>query len=239
MASGALPFEPASEPTREVFHAATVVPLRDTADGPECLMLRKNQGQAFGGVWVFPGGKVEAADGKGFEGARRAAVREAQEETQLELDRDGLVALSHWAPPVEAPKRYLTWFFLVPVPATAAEVTVDGGEIGEHVWARPADVLEAHGKGEAKLVPPTWLTLHWLAEHPDVVTCLRAASERAPEHFTTCIVEADGVGVSLWEPDVAYPTDGHPPGPLDAPGPRHRLYMERGPWRYERTEERR
>ena len=42
--------------------AATVVVLRDGADGPETLMLRKNSKIAFGGMWVFPGGKVDAED---------------------------------------------------------------------------------------------------------------------------------------------------------------------------------
>ena len=42
--------------------AATVLLLRDTDAGLEVLMLRKNRGQAFGGMWVFPGGKVDPDD---------------------------------------------------------------------------------------------------------------------------------------------------------------------------------
>src|SRR5690606_27496891 len=100
---------------------ATVVLLRDTAVGPECLMLRKNSGQSFGGVWVFPGGRVEPGDGDGIEGSRRAAVREAAEETGLVLDPAHLVPLAHWLPPPEAPKRFATWFFVAALPDGASD----------------------------------------------------------------------------------------------------------------------
>src|SRR5215204_5969600 len=76
-----------------VIDAATVVLLRPgpPGGGPECLMLRKNAGQAFGGLWVFPGGKHEPEEATGEAGARLAAVREALEETGLVLDGAELV----------------------------------------------------------------------------------------------------------------------------------------------------
>jgi 8-oxo-dGTP pyrophosphatase MutT (NUDIX family) len=44
--------------------AATVVVLRDGPAGPEVFMVRRHQGTAFmGGAHVFPGGRVDAADG--------------------------------------------------------------------------------------------------------------------------------------------------------------------------------
>ena len=100
--------------------AATVVLVRDGAEGLECLMLRKTSGQAFGGLWVFAGGRVEPGDGSGLDGARAAAVREALEETGLVVDPADLVPISHWTPPVEAPRRYATWFFLAALPPGAA-----------------------------------------------------------------------------------------------------------------------
>lgn len=43
--------------------AATVLLLRDTPRGPETLLVRRHTAMAFmGGVWVFPGGKLEPAD---------------------------------------------------------------------------------------------------------------------------------------------------------------------------------
>src|SRR5919106_1203469 len=143
-----------------VADAATVVLVRDGDAGLECLMLRKTKGQAFGGLWVFPGGRVEAGDGEGFEGVRRAAVREAQEETGLLLEPTELVPFAHWFPPPEAPRRFATWFFLAALPGGAAEVIVDGGEIGDHVWTTPSAALDRHRAGEIKMVPPTWVTRH-------------------------------------------------------------------------------
>ncbi|MEY2404778.1 MAG: hypothetical protein QOD38_2329, partial [Acidimicrobiaceae bacterium] len=66
--------------------AATVVLVRDGAGGLETLMLRRNAHGAFGGMWVFPGGRVDPDDGEDEIGARRAAVRETMEEASLVLD---------------------------------------------------------------------------------------------------------------------------------------------------------
>jgi len=220
-----------------VFAAATVVLLRDGAAGLECLMLRKTQGQSFGGAWVFPGGRVEDVDGSGYDGARQAAVREAEEETGLRIDADSLVPLSHWTPPPQAPKRFATWFFVAPMPDGASEVVVDGGEIGDHVWTTPAEALAAQSRGEVELLPPTWVSLHELAEHGDVAAAVAAVAVRPTETFLTRIVGlGGGVLLSLWSPDAAYPASvADEPGPLDAPGPRHRLYMDPAGWRYERS----
>jgi 8-oxo-dGTP pyrophosphatase MutT (NUDIX family) len=220
-----------------IHDAATVVLLRNSHDGVQCLMLRKTKGQAFGGLWVFPGGRVEPdVDGVGQAGARNAAIRELAEETGLVGDPDALVPLSHWMPPPEAPKRYATWFFLAELPGDAPDVVVDGGEIGDHLWTTPAHALATHGRDEIELLPPTWITLRRLAGHPSVATALYEAGRRPPERFATRFVQDAGVGVALWEPDAAYPPgDDAAPGELDTPGPRHRLHMTPGGWRYERT----
>jgi 8-oxo-dGTP pyrophosphatase MutT (NUDIX family) len=42
--------------------AATVVLLRDGADGPEVYLQRRHAGMSFGGAWVFPGGRIDDAD---------------------------------------------------------------------------------------------------------------------------------------------------------------------------------
>ena len=47
---------------QELIPAATVVLLRDGAQGMETLMLRKNSKIAFAGMWVFPGGRIDVED---------------------------------------------------------------------------------------------------------------------------------------------------------------------------------
>ncbi len=209
--------------------AATIVLLRDVGAGVECLMLQKTRGQSFGGHWVFPGGRVEPGDGDGDDGIRTAAVREAREETGLVLDAAALVPLSHWVPPLEAPKRFSTWFFLAHLPDGADDVVIDGGEIGDQMWITATAALERHGRHEAQLAPPTWVTLHWLAEAPSIDAALAKAAAGEVEHFSTRMVDHGGELVALWAPDVAY--EG---GDLTAAGPRHRLLMRRGPWVFER-----
>ncbi|MFM7270787.1 MAG: NUDIX hydrolase [Actinomycetes bacterium] len=215
--------------------AATVIVLRDTADGLETLMLRRASKLSFaGGLWVFPGGRVDDPDREGLEpedthgAARRAAVREAAEEADLTVDPDSLVTLAHWEPPPQTPKRFATWFFLAPAPS--GTVTVDGGEITDHTWARPGEVLERRDAGEVELAPPTWVTLHGLAAHADVDGALADAAANTPEHFTTrAALSAEGGVVAMWHGDAGYES-----GDATAAGPRHRLWMLDSGWRYER-----
>jgi 8-oxo-dGTP pyrophosphatase MutT (NUDIX family) len=212
--------------------AATVVLLRDHEDGLETLMLRKNSKIAFGGMWVFPGGRVDAADRVGDDeiaSARRAAVRESIEEAGLAVDEGGLVPFSHWTPPPVTPKRYLTWFFLARAPAH--EVSIDGGEIHEHAWMRPSEALERRDAGEIEVAPPTFVTLHELSRSSNVAHALEAARTREPEHFTTAISRVDGGAVALWHGDAGYAVR-----EPSLPGARHRLWMLRDGWRYERHE---
>ena len=102
----------------ELVPAATVILIRDGALGLETLMLRRNSRLEFvGGMWVFPGGRVDPEDRAGLAGddvlgaARRAAVREAHEEAGLTIDAKSLVTLSRWTPPanVGLAKRFETW----------------------------------------------------------------------------------------------------------------------------------
>ena len=212
--------------------AATVVLVRDTEAGVETLMLHRNSKLAFGGMWVFPGGRVDAEDADGAateqDAARRAAVREAQEEAGLSCDPPALVAFSHWVPPPIAPKRFATWFFVAPAPPGA--VTIDGGEIHDSAWMRPVDALARRDADEIELAPPTWMTLRHLAQFPDVVAVLAEARSRPPTFYVTHMGRADDGIVAMWVGDAGYES-----GDPDAPGARHRLRIGPGPWRLERT----
>ncbi len=76
--------------TSELIPAATVVIMRDSESAIELLMLRKNSKVAFGGMWVFPGGKIENKESK-----EKAAIREVMEETGLSIDPYYLGQVSH------------------------------------------------------------------------------------------------------------------------------------------------
>ena len=70
--------------------AATVVVLREGDAGMEVLMLKKNSKIYFGGMWVFPGGRVDPEDAdvddaSEFGRFERAAIREAHEEAAIDL----------------------------------------------------------------------------------------------------------------------------------------------------------
>ena len=51
-----------TEESIEPIPAATVILARDGSEGVEVLMLRRSSRGAFGGMWVFPGGRVENED---------------------------------------------------------------------------------------------------------------------------------------------------------------------------------
>jgi 8-oxo-dGTP pyrophosphatase MutT (NUDIX family) len=84
--------------------AATILLVRNAANGPEVLMIRRHAKVTFGGgAWVFPGGKVADADGRTdlWHGLlerdftphdvafRIAGAREAFEEAGLLIAHDG------------------------------------------------------------------------------------------------------------------------------------------------------
>ena len=221
----------APEGENRAIPAATVILLRDTADGLETLMLRRNSKLAFGGMWVFPGGRVDDADHAdaldAYDAARRAAVREAMEESNLAVVLDDLVPLSHWTPPAQTPKRFATWFFVAPAPDGA--VTIDDGEIHDHMWVSPAAALAQRDAGEIELAPPTFVTLHALARTASVADTLAAAAGREPDVFITRVAMTDAGLVTLWAGDAGYES-----GDAAAIGPRHRLLMADTGWRYER-----
>lgn len=220
--------------------AATVIVVRDAAAGLETLLLRRHSDIAFhGGSWVFPGGRLDAADygtapmpqdpmdDAHEPAARVAAVREAYEEAGLVLDPTELVPFSHWTTPALRVKRYATWFFVVGAPE--GDVTVDGSEITDHRWLSPAAALEARDAGEIELPPPTYVTLVRLAASVTAAEALAAAAQEPYVRFEPHIRGAEGGFVSIYDGDVAYADESL----FDSEGPRHRLYAVSPAWRYE------
>ncbi len=222
-------------PERPAEPAATVVLLRD---GPteelEVLMIHRGIDTAFGGMWAFPGGKIDDADvPEGTEpdpmpAARRAAVRETLEETGLVIDEESLVYWSHWLPPDDSRRRFSAWFFVVSADDRHHDehVRITSDEILQHRWVAPAIALAMQASGEALIAPPTFVTLEQLVRYGDVASAIAAAD---PIEFKTEVAYApDGARICLWDGDAGF-------GLADprVQGPRRRLVMdESAGWRY-------
>lgn len=212
--------------------AATVVLIRDTAGGPEVLLLKRNKALLFaGGFWVFPGGALDpedwhAAGDEEERAARRAAAREAMEEAGIEIDPDTMVQISHWTTPVVEPKRFHTWFFLALAP-TLPRVAIDGDEIHDYQWIGVEDAIRRHESGAMGLYPPTIMTLRSLRGYLRAEEALIGIAARdAPRVLPVFADSHDPVQV-LFEGDAGYPS-----GDANTPGARHRAQLIDGCWHY-------
>jgi 8-oxo-dGTP pyrophosphatase MutT (NUDIX family) len=159
--------------------AATVILLRGAADTLEVLLVRRTPKARFmGGVWVFPGGAVDAHEGDGDRAHRAAAIRELREEAAIELDdADALVKFSRWITPAQVQIRFDTHFFLAPLP-DGQEPRVDGEEVVELGWYAPQAALDAHAAEQIALVFPTIKHLEQLSGFGSVNELLAYARER-------------------------------------------------------------
>jgi 8-oxo-dGTP pyrophosphatase MutT (NUDIX family) len=212
--------------------ASTVVLLRDSRDGLETLLLRRNKALLFaGGLWVFPGGALDAEDlatagGDEALASRIAAAREAQEESGLQPRLEDMVLLSHWTTPVVEPKRFSTWIYAAPL-AADEEVVIDGGEIHDHLWVSLREALSRHEAGELNMLPPTYVTLCSLTRYASVAELV--ATERV-----SAVPELLPVFARSMEPvTVMFPGDaGYDSGDAGAAGARHRAVLEQQCWHY-------
>ncbi|TMK42389.1 MAG: NUDIX hydrolase [Actinobacteria bacterium] len=147
--------------------AATIILLRGGEEKLELLLVKRNPEARFmGGVWVFPGGAVDATEGEGDASHRAAAIRELEEEAGVRLAADApLVKFSRWITPAEVKIRFDTHFFLAELP-DRQEPVIDGSEIVDVGWFSPAAALHAHREGRILLVFPTIKHLEQLEAFP-------------------------------------------------------------------------
>ena len=71
-------------------------------------------------------------------------------------------------------------------------------------WVRPADMLARHARGRVTLYPPTWITLHDLAEQPDAGALLDVARIGGLRRFETVARRGANGPMLLWHGDAAY-----------------------------------
>jgi 8-oxo-dGTP pyrophosphatase MutT (NUDIX family) len=160
--------------------AASVILLRDgTDDALELLLVKRTPKARFmGGVWVFPGGAVDADEGDGDDAHRAAAVRELREEAAISLDGPrALVKFSRWITPAQVQIRFDTHFFLARVP-DEQQAAVDGEECVELGWFTPDAALQAHRDEQIALVFPTIKHLEQLSGFESVEQLLAHARQR-------------------------------------------------------------
>lgn len=215
-----------SDIVEPVFPAATVVLVRDGDAGLEALLVQRNKTvQHMGGMWVFPGGKVDEADYPGdrdeYRAAVNAAIRETQEEAGLDITAQQLVYLSHWTTPEGAKRRFATWFFLA-ILEDGQEVTVDGGEISLHRWVRPELAISesADDAHPLRLMPPTYVSLADIADCHSCSQARERMGDREAIMYAPRMVPVDDGICFLYEGDAGYQDTA-----VEAPGERHRLYM--------------
>jgi 8-oxo-dGTP pyrophosphatase MutT (NUDIX family) len=186
--------------------AASIVLLRrggkHSQRALEVLMVKRSEEAKFmPGVWVFPGGSLDEADGAEEAGMRTCAVRELAEEAGIELaPEEELVPFTRWITPELIATRFDAWFFLALAPAHTPP-TPDGVETTEARWFEPAAALAAQEAGELVLSFPTRTQLQWLAEFRTSDDALSAYRERTLEPILPKVVE-DGA-----EPRVVLPGD--------------------------------
>jgi 8-oxo-dGTP pyrophosphatase MutT (NUDIX family) len=132
------------------------------------------------GVWVFPGGAVDAGDGEGEAAYRACAVRELEEEAGIALaEGEELVLFSRWITPEVVSRRFDAWFFLALAPAHSPPEP-DGVETTEAGWFEPAVALERQAAGELDLAFPT---IHQLTS----LRSFRTSAEAIEAHRETAV----------------------------------------------------
>lgn len=194
--------------------AATVVLLRRSGRhnerGVEVLMVRRSEKASFmPGVWVFPGGAIEAD-----ESAAECAARELAEEAGIDLGADpGLLPWSRWITPEVVPVRFDT-HFLVGLAPPHSPPKADGVEVSDAAWFVPRAALDAHAAGELELVFPTIKTLETLLDHASADDVMAAAAQRTAEPILPRVVGTRASPRILLPTDEGYDEAVNDPGEL-------------------------
>jgi 8-oxo-dGTP pyrophosphatase MutT (NUDIX family) len=182
---------------REIRMAASVIGVRDAADGPEVLVIERSLDHRFlPGYVAFPGGAVDPGDaslarrwfGDEREAGRAAAVRELAEEVGLAITADAVIAtdrptaldaIDASPPPPDRLSEIARWIAPEQVPVRfdaryyavriedGDEPTADGSEAAAAWWRSPRDLLVGWEAGDVLLYWPTHFTMRVLAACAD------------------------------------------------------------------------
>jgi 8-oxo-dGTP pyrophosphatase MutT (NUDIX family) len=170
--------------------AASVVLLRDGADGLETYLLHRHSRMPFAAsMVVFPGGRVDPADGKSTP-LLECAVRETRGETAVALHPGDLRPWAHWITPEIEPRRYDTYFYVAALPE-GEEASDISGETDRADWSTAGAALDAYRAGTLALMPPTLSILLELADLRDLAAVWDRADGRMIEPVVPGLVQTD------------------------------------------------
>jgi len=174
----------------------------------EVLLLKRTEEARFmPGVWVFPGGGVDEADGSGEAGHRACAVRELEEEAGIALPGDEeLILFSRWITPEVVSRRFDAWFFLALAPAHTPPEP-DGVETTDAGWFEPQAALDAQEGGELALSFPTIHQLGMLLPFATSGAAIEAFRDRPVEPILPKVVGSQENHRVVLPGDPDYPPD--------------------------------
>lgn len=235
----------------DIKPSATLILLRQTGTGMETLLLKRNKEMAFGSAWVFPGGKIDPEDylqvslaqqtqsltaidatlhdHAEITAAFHAAVRESKEEAGVDMQAQDLVLMSCWTTPILGDRpRFRTWFFVGEI--GNQPIVVDGNEMIDYRWIQVKDAIDITVVRELGMLPPTYNTLIEINQYANVKSTLAHLRKKKLQIYNPKLVACEGGYVSLYEGDAGYEI-----ADLSAPGPRHRLMVDKDGYCLEKT----
>lgn len=131
------------------------------------------------------------------------------------LDLERLVPFGNWVTPETRPRRFDTAFFLVD-DSGDDPVVVDGDELVDFRWVRPADLLHRARQRDDIIMFPTLATVALLVDHGTVAEAVASARQTRLAPVMPWIEErGDGATVVRIPSDAGYPLFEHPASERD------------------------
>lgn len=195
--------------------AIFVAGIRELHEETHVLLARDASGQP---ATAAQAAALTAAIDAQRSGHRLAATdwHAALADLALVVDVGALVPFAHWLTPKAEPKRFDTWFFRAWLPAGQV-AELDPHESTAADWSTPRAAVQAHDAGgPIVLPPPTYCTLHALAEGLDDPALDPADCGPRIEPWFELVGDAGPVIALPWDPQhpdaaafvAAYPEAG-------------------------------